>query len=121
MAGLVLLGLGFWALLGGDVRMSMVFVAPGVFLLSGSIRLMMGHPSGHNILSVGVLLGMIVCVLVAMFSFLLAEAGGDFAFRMTFLFSALSLISAAMLFALRSASVTRYIVDLKMTLLDLVE
>ena len=111
---LFFVGAGLWAISRGDIRMAMGFFTPGGLILIGVFRLVTGAPSGHMTLSVGVFLAMFILGFAAIFFFLMTGNGGAFAFRMTALFTCLSVLCAVMLLVLRTSKVTRYVVDLKM-------
>lgn len=109
--GVVILGVGIWALSLGDFRMSVPFLTAGSVTAFSALEIAQGNTRGYNDLSVGLLLTIFLTLLATLFGVIIGEKLSEQGFIYTIISGALCALSALMLVVLRSSSVSRWVVE----------
>lgn len=109
--GVVILGVGIWALSLGDFRMSIPFLTAGSMTAFSAIEIAQGKTRGYNDLSAGLLLTTFLTLLVTLFGVVIGDKLSEQGFIYTVISGALCAWSAVVLVVLRSSSVSRWVVE----------
>ena len=109
--GVVILGIGIWALSLGGFRMGFALLTVGSVTAFSALEIARGKTRGYNDLSVGLFLTIFLTFLMTLFGVLIGEKLSGQGLVYTIISGALCALSVVMLVVLRSSSVSRWVVE----------
>lgn len=109
--GVVILGIGIWALSLGDFRMGFALLTVGSVTAFSALEIARGKTRGYNDLSVGLFLTIFLTFLMALFGFIVGGSLSGKGLVYTLTTGGLCMLSTGMLVVLRSSSVSRWVVE----------